>query len=94
MTYFNTPDVQYDDPSPSGVALPGGAYEYDFCPICHSDWIEDSSKCLICGEDVRQGHLFCETCKGDVKAEFNEIAARLKLTECEFEELITEIYGW
>ena len=34
---FNEPYVEYDDPSPKGVALPKGYYAYEYCPYCHSD---------------------------------------------------------
>ena len=39
---FTEPYVEYDDPSPSGVGLPSGAYAYTYCPYCGSDRIRET----------------------------------------------------
>ena len=38
---FEEPIIEYDDPSPSGVSLPSGYYEYWYCPKCGSDDVEE-----------------------------------------------------
>lgn len=38
---FEEPIIEYDDPSPSGVSLPSGYYEYRYCPKCGSDDVEE-----------------------------------------------------
>ena len=38
---FEEPFVYYEDPSPSGIALPPGFYKYELCPYCKSDWINE-----------------------------------------------------
>lgn len=38
---FDEPLIERDDPSPSGVSLPSGYYEYYHCPKCYSDDIEE-----------------------------------------------------
>ena len=42
---FDEPVIEYDDPSPSGVALPSGYYTYWHCPKCGSDDIEEYYEC-------------------------------------------------
>lgn len=38
---FDEPIIEYDDPSPIGVALPSGHYKYYHCPKCYSEDIEE-----------------------------------------------------
>ena len=38
---FDEPIIEHDDPSPSGVSLPSGYYEYWYCPKCGSDDVEE-----------------------------------------------------
>lgn len=42
---FDEPIVEYDDPSPEGVSLPQGYYEYYYCPYCGSDDVEEHYEC-------------------------------------------------
>lgn len=38
---FDEPVIEYDNPSPTGVALPSGHYTYWHCPKCYSEDIEE-----------------------------------------------------
>ena len=62
-------DVIRDDPSPAGVSLPSGYYEYPCCPDCGSDYLGETEKCMLCGEYVGEDDMiggFCKDCAADV----------------------------
>lgn len=90
---FEEPDVTYDDPSPSGVALPSGAYEYEFCPECGSDDIEVADECASCGEYII-GKTLCDDCKSWLVDRLVKLREDLGITQDEFEEAICEIFEW
>lgn len=42
-----------DDPSPAGIALPKGAYEYAYCPYCGDDDLDEFN--LTDAIDISEG---------------------------------------
>lgn len=50
-------DIIRDDPSPAGISLPPGWYEYPSCPECGSDYLADANECMFCGADVDEEDL-------------------------------------
>lgn len=71
---FETPDIIYDDPSPSGISLPPGSYEYDVCPKCASDNIQSLPEDYedIVGED-KYGTPLYEDEEGNIAYDDGEI---------------------
>lgn len=60
-----------DDPSPDGVGLPSGYYEYSVCPNCGNDFFDDVITCKRCGEDMQDdGYEICPKCKEEVNKSF------------------------
>lgn len=90
---FEEPVVIYDDPSPQGVSLPRGAYEFRSCPYCDSDNIDEAEICPSC-DKWHNNRILCDDCMGEIKAELENIRRDHKLTQDDFEEVITEIFGW
>ena len=82
-------DVIRDDPSPAGVSLPSGYYEYLCCPDCGSDYYEEAVKCLLCGEYVKEDNAigdFCKDCAADVLGRMRMVLNE-SFTETEIEWL-------
>lgn len=92
---FEEPVVVYDDPSPQGVSLPRGAYEFRSCPYCDSDNIDEAEVCVCCGEYYNpEDGIVCKECSDGIKEELEDIRVRNGLTQDDFEQVITEIFGW
>ena len=90
---FEEPNVTYDDPSPSGVALASGAYEYDYCPECGGEDIEVADECASCGEYII-GKTLCEDCKKAFALSLTDLAVEYGITENELQDAICEIFEW
>lgn len=94
---FEEPVVEYDDPSPAGVSLASGAYEYESCPHCGSDDIDGAEVCACCGEwydGTKNSKIVCGDCYEDIEQELEAIRKGHNLSKDDFEEVITEIFGW
>lgn len=94
---FEQPMVVQDDPSPAGVALPSGYYEYEYCPYCESDLIEEADICGVCGDYIENGEDFCEYCKRDVMHSYEEIFSgimdnNLDVTERDAHEIMSQVF--
>lgn len=87
---FERPDVWYDDPSPAGVALTSGAYEYQQCPKCGSGNFNEAGECAICGDYIAEGVL-CEGCRETLKVKLTDLAVDLGLTTSEMQEAIADV---
>lgn len=85
-----------DDPSPSGVSLTSGYYEYWECPHCGSDDIVEAEQCNICGEWFAEdeGETICENCQKELLEELERIREKYDLDEDEFGNAIEDAYGW
>ena len=92
---FEKAVVVREDPSPQGVSLTAGEYEYETCPYCDSDNIDGAEECVCCGEyhDADEG-IICEECKDGIKEELEEIRIRNGFTKDDFEQVVAEIFGW
>lgn len=92
---FEEPVVMYDDPSPSGISLSAGAYEYHACPYCESDDVGEAVECPCCGEyhDYDDG-IVCKECRDGIAGELDEIRIRNGFTKDDFEQVVAEIFGW
>ena len=75
---FEEPVVIRDDPSPAGVDLPSGYYEYHTCPYCESDDIEEAEVCACCGEWFGGDGNLCEECLDGIEGELEKIRIRKK----------------
>ena len=86
--------VVLDDPSPAGVGLPSGAYEYITCPFCGSDILEEAAQCRSCEEYFIGDETICPHCRKEVGDQLEEIRLNMKLTKDDFEQVIAEYFGW
>lgn len=93
-TMFEEPKIEYDDPSPAGVSLPSGRYQYIYCPTCGSDWIEDAKNCPTCGDWHVENGILCGECVNILTHELEQIRIKFNLTKDDFEEAIANNYGW
>jgi len=69
-TIFRDPIVIREDPSPSGVSLMPGFYEYESCPNCGSDYITEAERCPVCGDYHKpsevNGSELCKDCAEEI----------------------------
>lgn len=61
--------VVKEDPSPAGVGLPGGYYEYLVCPLCEGD-LTEVEICHRCQAREAKGSGYCEECECDIAKQF------------------------
>lgn len=50
-------EIVREDPSPAGISLPSGWYEYQVCPECGSDYLVDAGECIFCGAEIDEDDL-------------------------------------
>lgn len=94
---FDTPVITRDDPSPDGVSLPAGYYEYESCPCCDSTSIDYAVQCASCGEymdDSKGSEILCDSCLEDVTMTIEHIMKEHNLSEDDFGQVVNEIFGW
>lgn len=91
---FEEPAVWYDDPSPAGVGLPSGSYEYCECPECGSDDFEEANECPRCDCHYLGDKILCDDCMEELGIELREIKGRFHMTQDDFEQAIYEYFGW
>lgn len=83
-----------EDPSPSGVGLPEGCYEYDTCPYCQSDSLMEAEQCICCGEYYSKTNMddLCESCSIDiyksVEAVIRELSEKYQKTFMDMKEIV------
>ena len=87
---FEEPNVWRDDPSPAGVALPSGYYEYWECPKCGSEDIDEAKQCEVCGEYIAFRGI-CDTCMAEITEEVKQIQKSRKLSDSTFREVMDDI---
>ena len=90
--FFSEPLVTYDDPSPTGVALPQGKYVEYHCPNCFGEDIEEAGVCASCGEPTEAGSVLCEECRRELADIMDGVAKDMKLSADMLEEAIYELY--
>lgn len=91
---FEAPEVYTDDPSPAGVGLRPGAYEYIRCPYCHSTHIEEAKECPACeSHHIRDG-ILCEDCAKWLADELENMRVTLHLSMDDFQDEIANHFGW
>ena len=90
---FETPVITKDDPSPAGVSLPSGYYEFESCPHCDSFDIEEAQECKSCGEWF-DGEGLCDNCREELYRSLAALRDDMGLMQDDFEEAICEIFGW
>ena len=90
---FEEPIVTRDDPSPAGVSLSSGYYEFESCPRCESFDIEKATECRSCGEWF-DGDMLCDNCKEELYKSLIAIRDDMNLTQDDFEQAICVIFGW
>lgn len=56
-------EVIREDPSPAGISLPTGYYEYPVCPECGSDYLADAEECMFCGDEYDKDELIDGACR-------------------------------
>lgn len=68
-----------EDPSPAGVSLPEGYYEYKVCPHCGSDYIDEAYLCPVCGEyhSPHDREEICNSCAEDIDKSFEAMIDEL-----------------
>lgn len=92
--WFEEPLVISDDPSPSGVSLPSGCYEYEQCPECGSDDFEEAEMCPRCETYYLGKGRLCDTCTEDFGIALRDVRSQFRLLDEDFEELIRQYFGW
>lgn len=85
-----------DDPSPDGVSLTSGYYEYWECPHCGSDELIEANECPMCGEWFAEdeGLTICAECQKELLDELEKIRNYYDLDESQFGDAINDAYGW
>lgn len=94
---FDEPVITRDDPSPDGVSLSAGYYEYESCPYCDSTNIDYAVQCASCGEymdDSKGSEILCDSCLEDVTMTIEHIMREHNLSEDDFGQVVNEIFGW
>ena len=64
-----------------------------FCPYCGSEEVTGSLFCP-CGEEIVEGENFCSDCMDTVELGITRLRAKLKYSKSDFEDIITEFFGW
>lgn len=84
----------YDDPSPIGVALSAGEYEYWHCPKCRSENLHEATECMGCGDwFIAYGmDKLCPDCAEYFTGNINDLMSTLGLSESEFLEVYYTLY--
>lgn len=85
---------EYDDPSPVGVALPQGRYEYWRCPSCGSDDMTEAHQCKSCDEYTDGISTLCDDCKSELADALDGIRHKMNMTVDDFEDAVAESFGW
>ena len=94
---FEQPVVIHDDPSPPGVALPSGYYEYYECPYCGEGAVEEAEECPSCGQwylPNMSAKVLCEDCKDRLTEELWAVMDGSGLSVDDFKEAVAEILEW
>ena len=91
---FEHPVTHYDDPSPYGVSLPSGSYEYYECPECGSDDITEAEECPCCGNHYDGQKVLCDNCMASLGAELHHLSGLFHLDYDLIADAIAEYYGW
>lgn len=66
--------IIHDDPSPSGVSLAPGYYEYGVCPKCGDDDIDEAERCYLCGEWIsKHRNEICMDCEIKLREDYEEL---------------------
>ena len=91
---FEEPVVWYDDPSPTGVSLPSGCYEYHECPSCGSDDFTEAKECEACGDHYDGDSILCPSCMERFGMELKAIKGLFELDQDNFEQAICDYFGW
>lgn len=91
---FDAPEVYTDDPSPAGVGLPSGAYEYEKCPYCGSGDIVEAQECPACETHHIRDGILCDDCVKWLADELEKLRVTLNLTMDDFQDEIANHFGW
>lgn len=90
---FDEAVVVRDDPSPDGVSLVSGCYEYFECPHCGSGDIDEAVECVVCGDYFADdGDDICQECFNKIENELDALRAKMGLEEELFAKVINQIY--
>ena len=85
--------VVHDDPSPAGVGLSSGAYEYYHCPHCGSDDIDEAVECAVCGDYfIDDGEEICEECFNKIEEGLDSFRALMGVDDEVFAKVVRQIY--
>ena len=97
--HFEEPVYKLEDPSPPGVMLPVGFYEWFECPYCESDRIHEARRCGVIGCDnwTRENTFICKKCRKGLCEELDAVKLRYggksnlsELVQREFFDVLTD----
>ena len=75
MYYCNECDTFFDEPETKSQSVPYGMgnahFEFDVCPFCKSDDIEETENCRECGEPLTEDNNFSGLCKNCIAEDMN-----------------------
>ena len=92
---FEEPYKWRDDPSPAGVSLSSGYYEYWECPSCGSEDVDEAERCEVCGEYIAESGI-CESCRAQIEEEVKDIKRSWRLDDTTFRDVMISIieHNW
>lgn len=91
MYYCNDCEEYFEDPVISEVYPETDKAEH-LCPWCGSDYLEEAHLCA-CGENyTTEG--FCKDCYEKVRFALNKLKCDLGFKQDDFEQIISNHFGW
>lgn len=91
---FEEPVIVHDDPSPNGVSLPQGTYQYQECPNCGSEDIDKAKVCPMCGDWFFSPEGLCPDCGGKFSEMLRIMQQETGLSDEVFEQAIMDHFEW
>lgn len=68
-------------------------YVEQMCPHCGSDYFEEAHECPLC-HDAYTTDDYCDECYNIVREGLEELKATLGASQDEFEQIISNHFGW
>ena len=91
MYYCESCKHYFDEPARSEAEADTG-YVEQTCPICGNDSYIPAKMC-VCGKNPTHGD-FCDECYEMVKEELEELKMKLGFEQDDFEQIISNHFGW
>ena len=91
MYYCESCKNYFDEPARSEAEADTG-YVEQTCPICGNDSYIPAKMC-VCGKNPTHGD-FCDECYEMVKEELEELKMKLGFEQDDFEQIISNHFGW